>query len=213
MKGSLGDKLSGAIRKQFLAGILIVLPLGATILVLLWVFRYVDSLLSPLITYWLGRPVPGLGFAMAIVLVYLVGLMASNVVGIQLIRFGQSLLGRVPVVRPVYTTMRQIAESFSGTASNAFKETVLVEWPRKGMWAMAFVTSELPGGDRLVSIYIPASPNPTSGFLQVLREEEVIHTSIPVNEAMKLVMSAGMVSHPDVANRLIATKTIEGGTK
>ncbi len=209
MKGTLRDKLSGAMRRQFLAGMFIVLPLGATILILVWVFQYVDSLLRPLMIILFGRTVPGLGFAFAIVLVYLIGLLASTVIGTQLIRFGQSLVSQVPVVKPVYSTMRQISESFSNSGSKAFKETVLVEYPRKGVWAIAFTTGEVPGcgENRLISIYVPGSPNPTSGFLQILREDEVIRTCIPVNEAMKSVISVGMMCHPDIANRLVAQQS------
>ncbi len=181
---------------QFLAGILVLAPIGATALILIWIFVSIDNILQPLLRLFLGHSITGIGFGIAVALIYVTGLVASNIGGKRLVRYGQSLLSRVPIVRPLYTTLKQILESFSPTGQAGFMQTVLVEFPRKGMRSIGFITNELPSqsGKKLLNIYIPTAPNPVSGFLQVLSEDEVIRTNIPINEAMKMIISAGKIS-------------------
>ena len=196
----LGKKL----RTQFLAGILIVVPIGATILILVWIFNQIDSILRPYIEPILGRSVPGLGFGITIVLIYLVGIIASNVVGRRLILYGESLLAKVPVVRPLYTGIKQILEGFSRPSQTGLMQAVLVEFPRKGIWTIGFVTNESPtqSGETQLNIFIPTSPNPTSGFLQIAGEDEVIRTDIPVEQAIRMIVSAGRVSSKMIVDKL-----------
>ena len=198
--GSLGRKL----RAQFLTGLLVVIPLGATILILVWVFDAIDSILQPLITVTFGQAVPGVGFAVTIVLIYLVGVAAGMVGGRALISYGEALLARLPGVRQLYTSIKQILESFSSSSNTGLMQVVLVEFPRKGMRTIGFITNESSdeSGNTLINIFIPTSPNPTSGFLQIVREEDIIRTSIPVNEAMKMVISAGKVSPGEISEKL-----------
>lgn len=209
-----GHSLASTLRRQFLAGILVVLPLGATIVILLWIFQYVDGFLQPLFLLFLGRTLPGAGFVGAVILIYLVGLITSNVLGKRMVIYGQSLVARVPVVRPIYTTIKQISESFSKPGEAGFRETVLVEYPRKGMVALAFVTNETidANGKKLLNLYVPTSPNPTSGFLQIVADEEVIHTGIPINEAMKSIISLGTVCHPEITALMANAFKKDGGT-
>lgn len=196
--------LSRRLRRQFLAGLLVVVPIGATMLILVWIFIAIDNILQPVIEFVFGRPVPGVGFGITVVLIYLVGVIASNVVGRRLIQFGESLLARVPVVRPLYTSIKQILESFSTPSRSRLLQTVLIEFPRKGIWTIGFITNEttLPSGGIQLNVFIPTAPNPTSGFLQILREEEVIRTDIPVDEALMMVISAGKVSPPEIRDKL-----------
>ena len=196
----LGKKL----RKQFLTGALVMVPIGATILILVWIFVTIDNILQPVIMLILGRTVPGVGFGITIVLIYLAGVIASNVGGRRLVHYGESLLARVPVVRQLYTSIKQILESFSAPGKTGFMQVVLVEFPRKGMRTIGFITNESPdkSGKKLLSIFIPTSPNPTSGFLQIVREDEVIRTDIAVDEAMKMVISAGKVSPEEIGDKL-----------
>ena len=191
-------------RRPFLTGILVVVPLGATVLILIWIFTSIDNILQPVIQLILGRPVPGVGFGITIVLIYLVGVIASNVVGKRLIQYGESLLARIPVFRPLYSSIKQILGSFSSPGKTGFVQTVLVEFPRKGIWTIGFITNESPtqSGKVQLSIFIPTSPNPTSGFLQIVSEEEVVRTDIPVDEALKMVVSAGRVSPEEIYNKL-----------
>jgi len=202
--GRLGKKL----RRQFLTGILIVVPIGATILILVWIFTAIDSILQPAIrTVW-GYTIPGVGFGITIVLIYLVGIIASNVGGRRLIQYGESLLAKVPVFRPVYSGIKQILESFSAPGKTGFLQVVLVEFPRKGMRTIGFVTNESSNesGEKLLNIFVPTSPNPTSGFLQIAREGEVIRINISVDDALKMVVSGGKMSPKEVSDRLFANK-------
>jgi len=191
-------------RRQFLTGILVVVPLGATVLILIWIFTSIDNILQPVIQLILGHPVPGVGFGITIVLIYLVGIIASNVGGKRLIQYGESLLVKIPVFRPLYSSIKQILGSFSSSGKTSLVQTVLVEFPRKGMWMIGFITNEssTQSGKVQLSIFIPTSPNPTSGFLQIVSEEEVVRTDIPVDEALKMVISAGKVSPEKLYNKL-----------
>jgi len=202
--GRLGKKL----RRQFLTGILIVVPIGATILILVWIFTAIDSILQPAIrTVWC-HTIPGVGFGITIILIYLVGIIASNVGGRRLIHYGESLLAKVPVFRPVYSGIKQILESFSAPGKTGFLQVVLVEFPRKGMMTIGFVTNESSNefGEKLLNIFVPTSPNPTSGFLQIAREGEVIRTNISVDDALKMVVSGGKMSPKEVSDRLFGNK-------
>jgi len=196
----LGRKL----RTQFFTGILVVVPIGATILILAWIFVTIDNILQPVVRSILGYPLPGVGFGVTILLIYLAGVIASNVVGGRLIRYGEFLLERVPVVRPLYTGIKQILESFSVPSKTGFMQVVLVEFPRKGMRTIGFVTNESSdkSGRKLLNIFIPTAPNPISGFLEVVREEEVIRTDISVDNALKMVVSVGKVSPEDIGDKL-----------
>ena len=186
-----------SLRKHFLAGILVVVPLGIAIWILAWVFTSIDNILQPIIEGRLGYPIPGLGFGIAIILIYLIGIVAENIIGGRLIRFGESLLTRVPVFRQIYTGAKQVVEGLSGAGVNkaAFREVVFVEFPREGMQTIAFITSELTdkSGKKLFIVYVPTAPLPTSGYLVIVTEDKLMRTNIPIDEAMKMVISSGMI--------------------
>ncbi len=186
-----------ALRRHFLAGMLVVVPLGIAILVLAWIFTGIDNILQPIIKAIFDRPITGLGFGIAIVLIYVIGIVAENIIGGRLIRFGESLLTRVPLFRQVYTGAKQVVEGLSGAGMTkaAFREVVFVEFPREGMQTIAFITSEITdkSGKKLFTIYVPTAPLPTSGYLEIVTEDKLIRTDIPVDEAMKMVISSGMI--------------------
>ena len=191
-------------RGQFLTGILVVVPIGATILILYWIFTRIDDILQPVIkTIW-GHPVTGVGFGITIVLIYLVGVIASNVAGKRLLRYGEFLLAKVPVVRPLYASIKQILMGFSVPREAGFMQVVLIEFPRKGIWTVGFITNESSdqSGQTQLSIFIPTSPNPTSGFLQIAREDEVIRTDISVEHALRMIVSAGRVAAEGISDKL-----------
>jgi len=152
----------------------------------------------------LGRTIPGLGLAIMILLIYLAGVVATNVIGRRLIRYGESLLARVPLFRYLYTGIKQILESFAAPAGGGFLQVVLVEFPKKGMRAIGFVTSESPveSGEKLLNVFIPTSPNPTSGYLEIVRESDVVRTNISIDDALKMVLSGGKVSLQEVTDKL-----------
>jgi len=198
--GSLGRKL----RTQFLAGILVIVPIGATALILVWIFRSIDNILQPVLTSLLGRHITGIGFGVLIVLIYLAGVITSSVLGRRILRFGESLVRRVPLVRYLYNGIKQIVESFSAPGKTGFMQVVLAEFPRKGMRTIGFITNETvdQSGKKLLNIFIPTAPNPTSGFLQIVREGEVIRTDISVENAIKMIVSAGRIVPEEIGNKL-----------
>jgi len=192
------------LRAQFITGILIVVPIGAAILILRWLFFAIDNILQPVAESLLGYTIPGLGLGITIVLIYLAGVVATNVIGRRLIRYGESLLARVPLFRYLYTGIKQILQSFATPDEGGFLQVVLVEFPKKGMRAIGFVTSEsrVESGEKLLSVFIPTSPNPTSGYLEIVRENDIIKTNISIDDALKMVLSAGKVSLQEVTDRL-----------
>lgn len=198
--GWLGRKLPA----QFLMGILIVVPIGATVWILLWIFNGIDGFLQPIITGIWGHAIPGVGFGITLVLIYLAGVVANNIVGKRLISYGESLLARVPLIGQLYNGIRQIMVSFSRPSTTGFMEVVLVEFPREGMRAIGFITNEASdkSGKKLLHVFVPTSPNPTSGFLQIVGEDKVIRTKMSVDDAIKVVVSAGRVSPAEFGDSL-----------
>ncbi|MBI4181246.1 MAG: DUF502 domain-containing protein [Chloroflexi bacterium] len=196
----MGKKL----RMYFLAGILVVVPLTVTILILVWIFSTIDNILQPIITVIVGHSVPGIGFGVALILIYLIGALVSNVGGKKLLEYSESLLARVPLVRPLYATIKQILESFSVPGEGGLGQTALVEFPRNGVWAVGFITKETQSqsGETWLSVFIPNAPNPTSGFLRIIKEGEAIRTNISANDALCMIISAGKVSCDEIGDIL-----------
>jgi len=194
------------LRAQFITGILIIVPIGAAILILRWLFLTIDNILQPVAESLLGYTIPGLGVGILVVLIYLAGLVATNVIGRRLIGYGEALLARVPLFRYLYTGIKQILQNFASPREGGFLQVVLVEFPKKGMRAIGFVTSEsrVESGEKLFSVFIPTSPNPTSGYLEIVRENDIIKTDISIDDALKMVLSAGKVSLQEVTDRLSA---------
>jgi len=206
LKSSLGW-LGRKIRAHFLAGILITIPLGLTIWLFYWIFSGVDGFLQRIaINPIFGRDIPGVGFAVTVVLIYLVGVIASNVLGRRLLRYGESVLERVPVARHIYTGIRQIVNGFSEPHKTGFMQVVLIEFPRRGTRTLGFITNEESDetGKKLINVFIPTSPNPTSGFLQIVEENEIIRTDLSVDAALRMVVSGGRVSPTEVREKLFA---------
>ena len=192
-KSSPRGKILRKLRGQFIMGLVLVVPLGLTAWILVWIFNAIDNILGPYIEKLWGHYYPGIGFGVMVVLIYLIGLLAGNFFGRRLIRFGESLLGRVPVVRPLYNGIKQVLESFSSPGKTGFMQVVLIEYPRKGIKAIGFITNELTdsSGQKLINVFIPTSPNPTTGFLQIVKEEEITRTRLSVDDAIKMVVSVG----------------------
>jgi uncharacterized membrane protein len=189
-------RVTKSLRRNFLPGLLIVVPLAGTVLIMKWLFNSIDGILAPAVEQIFGHDVPGIGFAAILILIYLTGVIATNVAGRRVIRYGESLLARVPGAREIYGTFKQAMESLMLPRSGAFKEVVLVEFPNPGMKAIGFVTNTMTdsSGQELVNVFIPTAPVPTSGFLELIPPDAVIRTGIPIDEAMKMIISGGIVS-------------------
>ena len=184
------------LRNKFILGVVVILPVGATILILAWVFSSIDNILQPTIRSIWGHSFPGVGFGITILVIYLAGIIASSIIGKKVIAFGETLLDRVPLVRQLYRGIKQVLEGFTAPRETGFMQVVLVEFPRKGIQSIGFITNKLSAqsGDQLFTVFIPTSPNPTSGFLLIVREDEIVRTNITVEEALRLVVSAGRLS-------------------
>ncbi|OGO07333.1 MAG: hypothetical protein A2Y92_03590 [Chloroflexi bacterium RBG_13_57_8] len=187
-----------------MTGLLVVVPLGASILILIWVFTSIDNILQPIVRAIAGRNIPGVGFGVTIILIYLAGVVARNFLGKKLMIWGNSILVRVPVLRGLYTGIRQIMQSVAATDRASFMQVVLVEFPRKEMWTVGFVTKEITteDGEKFVNVLIPTSPTPWSGYFQILKEKDIIRTQISVEEAVKMIVSGGMTVPPGLHNKL-----------
>jgi uncharacterized membrane protein len=187
------------IRTNLVAGLLVTIPVGITFIILRFVFNSFDQLLQPVFEQTLNRYTPGMGAAALVILIYLVGLITAHVLGRRLIAAGHNIVDRVPVVRGIYGAARQATDVFSNTNSeNRFTSVVLVDFPGQGLKSIGLVTSKLADqeGNPLLAVYMPTSPFPTSGFLVLMREDQVTPTDMSVDDAMKLIVSAGIVA-PD----------------
>lgn len=186
----------GKIRTQFLAGLIVVVPVAASVLILIWVFTGIDNILQPIINQIAGREIRGVGFGVTIVLIYLVGVVTRNFIGKRLEKYGNSVMMRVPVFRSLYSGIRHIMQTVAAPDKASFMQVVLVEFPRKEMWTLGFVTKELvnESGEKYLNILIPTSPTPWSGFFQVLKERDVVRTDMSVEDAIKMIVSGGMTT-------------------
>ena len=196
-------------RAYFITGILVVAPVSIT-LYLAWIFiGFVDNRITPLIPVkynpetYLPFALPGLGLLILVVTLILVGAATAGFIGRLWARVSEQILGRMPVIRNIYGAVKQILETVLAQQSKAFREAVLVEYPRRGIWAIAFITGRTEGEvqniteEECINIFLPTTPNPTSGFLLFVPKKDLVHLDMNVEEAIKMVISGGIVTPPD----------------
>lgn len=195
------ERLVSHLKGRFVAGLFVLIPLGLTIFILKFLFSFADGILGPyldsLYTAITRRTAhfPGLGMLTGAVVIYLTGLLATNVMGTRLLRWWDELLSRIPMVKYIYTSSKQLTQVFK-EGKTSYRRAVFVEWPRPGVRAVGFVTAEVEReGEGLVVVYVPTMPNPTSGFALFFRPEEVLECGMTVEEAVKFVVSGGAVVH------------------
>ena len=194
-----------ALRKWFLSGLLVIVPVVITFLVLEWVVGLLDQTLQILPMAWhpdrvLGVHIPGFGVILTLAILLVVGATVSNFIGNKLVQWGDAVVTRIPVVRSIYSSVKQVSDTLFSENGNAFRKAVLVQWPREGIWTVAFVTGA-PGGDvatylredEFLSVYVPTTPNPTGGYFVMLRKSECVELNMSVDEALKYVVSMGVV--------------------
>jgi uncharacterized membrane protein len=199
------------LRAYFLAGVLVTAPFALTAYLLWAVVDFVDSRVMPLIpdrynpNAYLPVGIPGIGLIVAFVLLTAIGALTAGLAGRLLIGFSETVLARMPVVRSVYGAIKQVVSTIVSQQSNSFREVVLVQWPRQGMWTIAFVTGNatdeiqaLSPGHDMIGVYVPTTPNPTSGYLMWVERRDVVPMAISVEDGIKLVVSCGIVT-PDGA--------------
>ena len=193
-----------ALRKWLFAGLLVIVPVAITVWVLQWIIGTLDQTLLILPAAWqpdklLGVHIPGFGVILALGILLAVGAAASNFFGRTLLGWWHSLLGRIPVVRSIYLSVKQVSDTLFSETGNAFRTAVLIQWPRENMWTIGFVTGT-PGGDvanylqgEYLSVYVPTTPNPTGGYFVMLRREDCIELKMSVDDALKYIVSMGVV--------------------
>jgi len=196
--------MMSSIRRWLLAGLLVLVPLAITLAVLNWIVATLDQTLLILPEAWhpdrlLGFHLPGFGVLLTLGIVLLMGAIASNFLGRKLLMVGNALLRRIPIVRSIYSSVKQVSDTLFSENGNAFRKALLVQWPREGVWTIGFLTG-LPGGDVVnhlsadyVSVYVPTTPNPTGGYFVMLKRAECIELKMSVDEALTYVISMGVV--------------------
>lgn len=200
-----------ALRRWLLSGLLVIVPLAVTLGVLNWVIGLLDQTLWLLPQHWQdwlmaegqfagsGR-IRGMGVLLTLAILLVVGGVASNFIGKRLIGWGDALVRRIPVVRSIYTSVKQVSDTVFSESGNAFRTAVLVQWPQPGMWTIAFVTgspagevAQHLGDDAFVGVYVPTTPNPTGGYFVMLRRSDCIELQMSVDAALKYIVSMGVV--------------------
>lgn len=193
------EKILNHLKRRFAAGLFVLVPLGITIFILKFLFNFADGILGPwldtLYTTITRRTAhfPGLGMLTGALVVYLTGLLATNVMGTRILRWWDKVMARIPLVKSIYTSSKQLTEVLK-EGKGAYRRAVFVEWPRPGIRAVGFVTAEVEREEgKLVVVYVPTMPNPTSGFALFFRPEEVMESGMSVEDAIKFVVSGGAV--------------------
>ncbi len=193
------------IRRWLFAGLMVLVPLGITIFVVDFLVNLLDKSLLLIPPAWrpealLGFHLPGMGIVLVIALLIVVGFLADNIIGERIVRWAESMLGRVPLVRSVYSGSKQLADMVLGEGGTSFRQVILIEYPRKGLWTIAFITGgplrearEKTSRD-LITVFVPTTPNPTSGFIILVPREDVIALDMSVEDAMRMIISLGVAT-------------------
>jgi uncharacterized membrane protein len=193
-----------SLRRYLVAGLLVWLPLGVTIFLLKFLIERMDFMLQfvPkkfLPEAWLGFPIPGLGLVLTLLLLILTGLLAANIVGRSAVAVWESVLVRIPIVRPIYSAVKKFSEIVFSDSGQSFKKVLLIEYPRKGLYSFAFQTASMlqevqaRTAEEVVCVFLPTTPNPTSGFILMVPKKDVIELDMSVDDALKMVISLGVV--------------------
>jgi uncharacterized membrane protein len=200
-----------AVRKWLLAGLLVLVPLAITFWVLDWIVATLDQTLLILPEAWqpktlIGFYIPGFGVLLAFFGVLLIGAVTSNFLGRKLVSGWDLLLNRIPIVRSIYSSVKQVSDTLFSENGNAFRKALLIQWPREGVWTIGFQTGS-PGGDvanhlvgDYLSVYVPTTPNPTGGYFVMLKREDCVELKMSVDEALTYVISMGVVVPGSAAN-------------
>ena len=218
-------------KKYIIAGLLVWLPLAITIWVLLWVMGLIDGVFASVVSAGQAvlpesareglealKRVPGLSLVVVAAALLLTGMLAANMFGQWWLRQGDRLLNHIPIVKSIYSSVKQVSDTLFSSSGNAFREAVLVQYPRSGAWTIAFVTGR-PGGEvanylnaeDYLSLYVPTTPNPTSGFFLMVPRADVIKLEMSVDEALKYIISMGVVAPPQQVAEAAANAALADG--
>ncbi len=195
---SILDYIKNSIKRYFLSGILVIVPLIITYVVLRFFLSSIDGILSPLLVRYIGYDIPGLGIAVTIIVIFVAGILTRGVLGRGAVTLWERFLSSLPLVRTIYTAAKQLLISLAEPKENLFQRVVIIPYPRLGMYSIAFATSEVTldrqglVGD-YVAVFIPSTPTPFTGYMLIVKKEEVYPTTMSVEEAVKFIVSGGIV--------------------
>ena len=198
-----------ALRRYLAAGLLVWVPLGITVLIVSFLVELMDRTLLLLPAAYrpeqlLGFRVPGLGVVLTLLVVLITGMIVANFFGRRLVALWEGILSRIPLVRSIYSSAKQVAETVFSGSTRSFREVVMLEYPRKGVWTLAFVTGQgirqvnEKEKEKVISIYVPTTPNPTSGFFLMVKQSDVVKMDISVDDGLKLILSTGVLVPPSM---------------
>lgn len=199
------------LRNYFISGLLFWIPLGLSVVVIRFFLELINNLVPtqylPEVLFDLGNAIPGSGIVWVILIMLITGALVNNFIGRKLIQLWEKLLNKIPGFRGIYSALKQLSDTVLSPSGESFKKALLVEYPRKGMWTIAFQTGNYGGevakkiGQEMINIYVPTTPNPTSGFFIMLAKEDVIELDMNVDEAFKLIISTGVVTPTQIKDK------------
>jgi len=198
------QKFKSNLKNNLLSGLLVIVPIIITILVLKAIFNFFDKLIYPIINQYFDIYIPGLGILLGLFLIYLIGVFTKNYFGHKLIAFGEGMVVKIPIVKTVYTAVKQILLAFSQQEKSSFKQVLLLEYPRKGIYSLGFLNGELKfshSKETLLSVLVMTSINPTSGYLVLVPRSQAIFTSLTTEQAMKMIVSGGIAIPKEIGTR------------
>mgnify|MGYP003303672277 FL=1 len=183
------------LRGKIVAGLVTVAPILATVWILTVLFNFFDGFAAPLLDSLLPIHIPGLGVIIALIFMYLLGILVTNFLGKKVVSIGEAILRKIPLANTIYGTAKQITQSVSGASNKAFKKAVLINYPRPGLWTIAFVTGDSIDGNGVsyYHLFVPTTPNPTSGVMVIIPKSDVVDSNLSVEEALKTIISGGML--------------------
>ena len=182
------------IKRHLIAGVLAIVPIALTFWILRFLFRFLDSFTAPILRN-IGIEIPGLGIILTLLFIFLLGLIITNDLGRTIFNWGEKVLNKLPLVNTIYNAVKQITNAFSGKSMKDFKQVIFIQYPRKGLWTMCFVTnqSKNESGDEFYHVFVPTTPNPTSGVFIVIPQKDAVHPDISVEEGLKSIISGGII--------------------
>ena len=204
-------RLRTSLKNCFLTGLLVILPISITVYVIWILIRAMDTILKYIPAKYLPETylqihIPGLGLILVVILVFVVGLLTRNIIGRKIVHLGENIVDRIPLVRVLYTGVKQLLEPLFLQKTNGFKRVALIEYPRRGVHVIGFITGESKGevqnktSKDMMNVFVPTTPNPTSGFYILIPKDEVVYLNMSVEDAFKLIISGGIVSPPEKRN-------------
>ena len=202
---SAGSSVVALVKKYFISGVLVVVPVILTYIVLRFLFEAIDGILQPVLHRLFGYYVPGLGLFTTVLLIILAGVLTRNIIGAKLYKIGDRILVRLPIIRPIYSAAKQLLTAVTGPTTSSFTEVALVEYPRKGVYALSFVSNRIKlqvGGEQQehLVVFVPSTPTPVSGMVILVPPEEAIPLEMTIEEGIQFLVSGGVAS-PDLVKR------------